>query len=162
VSPSPRRAALAILAVAFAVSSRSGAEAPVEERALDAVAIPAERSPSPKLPEWTGATRVRPTRRGAEAASCWVDLVREWARVKCSRETFAISLLGGEVEGVAFWIDQATKEGVVLMPLRRGGKHVVQLWKAGTDRTGGFAPQPALVLQEYWLEGAPGPVLTLL
>ena len=48
------------------------------------------------------------------------------------------------------------------MPLRRGGKHVVQLWKRGKDPSGGFAPQPTLLLQAYWLEDAPSPVLTLL
>jgi hypothetical protein len=157
-----RPVALAVLLVTLAAPSRSGAESPDEERALDAVALPAERSPSPKLPEWAGATRVRPTRRSAAAAGCRVEVLREWLHVKCAAETFALSLLGGDSEGVAFWIEPSTKEGVVLLPLRRGGKHVVQLWKAGKDRTGGFAPQPALLLQEYWLEGAASPVLTIL
>jgi hypothetical protein len=153
---------LAILVVTLALPSRSGADAPADERPLDAVAFPAERSPSPKLPEWAGATHAKPTRRSAAASSCRVEIVREWVEVKCPGDTFALSLLGGDSEGVAFWIEPATKEGVVLMPIRRGGKHVVQLWKAGTDRTGAFAPQPTLLLQEYWLEGAPSPVLTLL
>jgi hypothetical protein len=154
----------AILAAGLAAPARSGAQAPPveEERSLEAVVLPAERSPSPKLPEWAGAVRVAPSRRSAAGASCRADVVREWLRVKCPGETFALSLLGGDSDGVAFWIDAATKEGVALMPLRRGGKHVVQLWKAGTDRTGGFAPQPSLLLQEYWIEGAAAPVLTLL
>jgi hypothetical protein len=158
----PRRAAVALLTVALALPSPSGAEAPEDERALDAVVIPAERSPSPKLPEWAGATRVRPTRISAAAAGCRVDVLREWLHVKCAGETFALSLLGGDLDGIAFWIEPSTKEGTVLMPLRRGGKHVVQLWKAGKDRAGGFAPEPTLLLQEYWLEGAAAPVLTLL
>jgi hypothetical protein len=157
-----RKSTFALVAVALAVTSRSGAEAPEGERAFDTLAIPTERSPSPKLPEWAGATPVMPARRSAGASVCRADIVREWLRVKCARETFAISLLGGDFEGVAFWIDPGTKEGVAQMPLRRGGRHVVQLWRAGKDRAGGFAPEPSLLIQEYWLEGAPSPVLTIL
>jgi hypothetical protein len=156
-------AAIAVFALVLAAApAPSGAQGPAEERALDTAVIPPERSPSPKLPEWAGATRVRPARRSAAAAGCQVDLLREWLHVKCPGETFALSLVGGDAEGVAFWIEPASKEGVVLMPLRRGGKHVVQFWKSGKDSSGGFTPQPSLLLQEYWLDSAAGPVLTLL
>ena len=51
--PNPRLVAAALVAVAaVAAPARSVAQAPEEERALDAVTIPADRSPSPKLPEW--------------------------------------------------------------------------------------------------------------
>jgi hypothetical protein len=131
------------------------------DRELSAVVLPGERSPSPKLPEWTGAVRVRPTR-ASPRAICRAEVVREWLRVRCSVETFAISLLGGDFEGIAFWIDPATHDGEVLMPLRRGGRHVFQLWKAGKDKAGAFTPEPTLVIQEHWLEGAPAPTLTIL
>jgi hypothetical protein len=151
--------AIAIAAASFVAPARSIAD-PEEERALDAVAIPSERSPSPKVADWTTAIRVRPTRR-SPAASCRVEIVREWMRAKCAGEAFAISMLGGDIDGIAYWIDPATKEGEVLMPLRRGGKHVFQFWKPGRDRTGAFAPEPGLVVQQYWLEGAAAPTVTI-
>jgi hypothetical protein len=152
-----RRAILSVLALLLIAP----AEPPVEERPLDGAALPAERSPTPKPAEWTAAPRVRPTRLGPAAAGCRAYLVREWMRVRCPGEIFALSLLGGDVEGVAFWIDPATKEGEVLFPLRRGDRRVVQLWKAGRDARGGFSPEPAVVLQEHWLSGASSPVVTI-
>jgi hypothetical protein len=156
-----RAVALAALCALLAAPLRSDADGPDDEKPLDAAPIPTEKSASPKAAEWGGALHVRPTRRGAAAASCHADLVREWLRVKCASETFAISFLGGDMDGFAFWIDPTTKDGEVMMPLRRGAKHVFQLWKAGKDRTGAFAPVPTLVVQEYWLEGAAAPIVTV-
>lgn len=135
--------------------------APEEERALDAPAPPAERTAAPKPAEWPSAPRVRPTRRGPAAAGCRGYLLREWLRVRCPGETFAISLLGSTDQSVAFWIDPATKEGEVLLPLRQGERHVVQLWKAGKDAAGNFMPEPKVVLQAYWIEGAAAPTVTI-
>jgi hypothetical protein len=87
--------------------------------------------------------------------------VREWLRIKCAGEAAALSLLGGDVDGIAYWIDPVTKEGEVLMPLRRGGRHVFQLWKPGKDRTGAVVPEPSLVIQQHWLAGARAPVVTI-
>jgi hypothetical protein len=157
-----RGLAIAALVALVATPARSGADGPDEERPLDGAPIPAEKSGSPKSPEWGAALRVRPARRSAAAAACRADLVREWIRVKCASETFAISMLGGDLDGFAFWIDPLTKDGEVMMPLRRGNKHVFQFWKAGKDSAGAFAPVPTFVVQEYWLEGAPAPVLTVL
>lgn len=148
-------------AAALLSSSLAASETPEEERPLESVAIPAEKSPLPKADEWRAAPRVRPTRRGSAAAGCRAYVVREWMRVRCAGEAFALSMLGGDADGVAFWIDPATKEGEVLMPLRRGGRRVVQMWKAGRDAGGAFAPQPLVVLQQHWIEGAPAPVVTL-
>jgi hypothetical protein len=155
-----RAATIAALA-ALVAPAPAASETPEEERPLDAVAIPADRSPLPKPNEWPAAPRVRPTRRGPAAAGCRAYLLREWMRVRCAGEAFALSLLGGDADGVAFWIDPATKEGEALLPLRRGGRHVVQIWKAGRDATGVFVPEPLVVLQQHWIEGAPAPVVTL-
>jgi len=88
-----------------------------------------------------------------------VHVVRDWIRVRCETETFAISLLGGD-GSAAFWIDPKTKAGEAQFRLRPGGRQVIQLWKAGKDERGGFAPAPAVLVQAYWLSGA-APVLTL-
>ncbi len=156
------RPALACACSAFVVLLARPAGADGEaERALDAMSIPTERSPSPKLQEWSSALRVRPTRTSPRV-SCRSEVVREWLRVRCAGEAFAISLLGGDVEGIAFWIDPVSHEGEVLMPLRRGGRHVFQLWKATKDGASAFTPEPMLVVQEHWLEGATAPTLTIL
>jgi hypothetical protein len=158
-----RRAfAVAALVTLVAWPARSGADGPDEERPLDGAPIPTEKSGSPKSPEWGTALRVRPTRRGTAAAVCKADLVREWLRVKCASETFAVSMLGGDLDGSAFWIDPLTKDGEVMMPLRRGNKHVFQFWKPGKDAAGAFSPVPTFVVQEYWLDDGSPPVLTVL
>lgn len=155
-------AALAVIGAALLSPTPAASQGtpPDEERALEGSAIPSERSPIPKAPEWSGAQRVRPTRRGPAALACRAYLVREWLRVRCPGEAFALSLLAGDVD-VAFWIDPQTKEGEVMMPLRPGSKHVVQLWKAGRDAGGGFAPEPLCAVQEHWIAGAAAPVVTI-
>ncbi|APR84927.1 Hypothetical protein A7982_10276 [Minicystis rosea] len=149
------------LAVALAPSPAASQPASGEERPLASMPIPTEKSPTPKPSEWANAPRVSPTRRGPAAADCRSYLLREWLRVRCSGEIFALSMLGGDQDGLAFWIDPATKDGEVLMPLRRGGRHVVQLWKAGKDAAGEFTPEPLLVVQQHWIDGAPAPAVTL-
>ncbi len=101
------------------------------------------------------------TRRGPAAAGCRAYLLREWLRVRCAGEVFALSLLGGDQQGVAFWIDPKTKEGEALFPLRRGGKHIVQMWKADKDATGAFVPAPLVVVQQHWTRDAAAPTVTL-
>jgi hypothetical protein len=178
---SRRLAALAVLAAALAApaaavsqtapagsaasapaGSAASAPAPAEEeRPLDPASIPAEKSPAPRPGEWTTAIRVLPTRRGPAAAGCRAYLLREWLRVRCPGAPFALSMLGGELDGIAFWIDARTSEGEVLLPLRRGGRHVFQFWKGGKDEAGAFVAQPLLVLQQYWVDGGAAPVVTL-
>lgn len=150
---------LGALVLSPAPASSQGSP-PDEEKALDGAMIPAAKSPIPKAAEWGDAPRVRPTRRGPAALACRAYLRREWLRVRCPGEAFALSLLGGDVD-VAFWIDPKTAEGEVMMPLRPGSKHAVQLWRSGRDAAGGFAPEPLVVVQQHWIEGAPAPIVTI-
>ncbi|MFT3776644.1 MAG: hypothetical protein QM820_65740 [Minicystis sp.] len=159
--------AAAVLAPAPVSSQTAQAVAPPlpvpsVERPLTFIPIPADRTSVPKPSEWASAVRVRLTRQGPAAAPCSAWALREWLRVRCATDVFALSLLGGELDGVAFWIDAKTKEGEVILPLRRGGRHVVQLWKSGKDAQGAFAPEPLVLLQQHWVEGEPAPVVTLL
>jgi hypothetical protein len=133
-----------------------------EEKPLDGDAIPAEKSKSPKVAEWAAAPQVKLTRKGPAAATCRAHLVREWMRVRCVGEVFAISLVGGSPEGVAFWIGGTAAEpfGEILTPVRRGDRRVFQLWAPGKDAAGMFAPKPMLVVQEQWVEGQKTPVVT--
>jgi hypothetical protein len=166
-----RRLALGILAlaaIAWPGVAPAGPDDPAasaagrEEKPLDGGAIPAEKSKSPQATEWTTAPRVKLTRQGPAAATCQAQLVREWMRVRCAGQVFAISLLGGSPEGVAFWIGGSAEEpfGEILTPVRRGDRRVFQLWAPSKDAAGVFAPKPMLVVQEQWVEGQKDPILT--
>lgn len=166
-----RRLTLGILAlaatawpsVAPAEPSAPTASAPGdEEKPLDGDAIPAEKSKSPKAAEWLAAPRVKLTRKGPAAATCRAQLVREWLRVRCEGQVFAVSLVGGSPEGVAFWIGGTAAEpfGELLTPVRRGDRRVFQLWAPGKDAAGMFVPKPMLVVQEQWVEGQKSPIVT--
>jgi hypothetical protein len=159
---------LALAAIAWSSLAPAGPNDPVanapggEERPLDGDAIPAEKSRSPKVTEWPAAPQVKLTRKGPAAASCHARLLREWMRVRCEGQVFAVSLLGGSPEGVAFWIGGTAEEpfGEILTPVRRGDRRVFQLWAPGKDAAGAFVAKPMLVVQEQWVEGQRTPIVT--
>ncbi len=122
-----------------------------------------EKTPLPTAAEWASAARVSLTRVGPAAAACDAYRVREWLRIKCPKlKTFAGSLLAGNVEGIAFWIDPPSEDhkGSVQFPVRRGDRRIIQLWTFGTDAEGAFAPRPAIVIQEQWVLGDAAPIVT--
>ena len=123
-----------------------------------------ERSPVPTAKEWQTATPMQLSRVSPAAAGCKATRVREWLRVRCAQRTFALSLLGGSNEGLAFWIgpEEQGAPGEVQFPLRRGDRRVLQFWAQGKDAQGEFVPEPALVLQEHWLPGEESPFISLL
>ncbi|HZF50094.1 MAG TPA: hypothetical protein VE093_15655 [Polyangiaceae bacterium] len=157
--------ALAVLArpsVAPASDPASNNAPADEEKPIDGDAIPAEKSKSPKAAEWLTAPRVKFARKGPAAATCRAQIVREWMRVRCEGQVFAVSLVGGSREGVAFWIGGTAAEpfGEVLTPVRRGDRRVFQFWSPGKDAAGMFVPKPMLVVQEQWVEGQKAPIVT--
>ena len=123
-----------------------------------------ERSPVPTAAEWAAATELHASRTSPRAKACRLTRVREWLRVRCAVDTFAISLLGGSNEGLSFWIGPPSEGrfGEVQMPLRRGDRRVVQLWGTKTDPAGVVEIVPSIVVQEAWVEGEPGPIVTVL
>jgi hypothetical protein len=50
----------------------------------------------------------------------------------------------------------------VQMPLRRGDRRVVQLWAYGKAADGSAVPEPAVVVQEHWLDGEAAPTVSVL
>ena len=122
---------------------------------LAEMVFPDQKSPTPKLSEWLSAPLVGLSRSGPAAAGCRARLVREWMRIRCVGQVFAVSLLAGTPEGIAFWIGGTEGDvfGEVLMPLRRGDRRVFQLWAPGQDAAGAFVPKPMLVVQEQWVTG---------
>lgn len=123
--------------------------------------LPTAKSPAPTATEWASAKGASLTR---NRARCQALRVREWLRVRCTGETFAVSLLGGSNDGLAFWIGEHEGRpfGEVQMPVRLGDRRVVQLWKTGTDAAGASVIEPSVVIQELWLEGDAAPIVTVL
>jgi hypothetical protein len=156
-------AAAAALAVARATPADEAARLPPRATLARDVPGPA-RSALPTAEEWLGATQVKLTRTSPRAAACAASRVREWLRVRCATPTFAISLLGGETDGLSFWIggEAEGRFGEVQLPLRRGDRRVVQLWATRDSGGGSAAVVPALVLQEVWVEDDAAPTVTVL
>lgn len=123
-----------------------------------------EKSAVPTAKEWVDASPVKLTRTSPAASGCSARRVREWLRVRCPAKTFALSLLGGSNEGLAFWIGPETEGqfGEVQFPLRRGDRRVIQFWGTKTDPAGVGELAPALVLQEQWVEGEAAPMVSVL
>jgi hypothetical protein len=154
----PRPAAPSASASASAPPAPPVNDAPL----LDADPPSADKSPSPKPDEWSKATPVRLTRTSPTGGGCRAVRVREWLRIRCATKTFAVSLLGGSNEGVAFWIGPESdgQPGEIQFPLRRGDRRVFQFWAYGKDAEGGFQAKPLLVVQEQWIEGDAAPIVT--
>lgn len=123
-----------------------------------------EKTPVPKHDEWAGAAPMKLSRTSPRASGCVSTRVREWLRIRCPNRTFALSLLGGSNEGLAFWIgpEAEGQPGEVQFPLRRGDKRVIQFWEQGKDAAGNPVPRPSLIVQEHWLEDEPEPTVTVL
>lgn len=149
---------------AIAGAASSAAATGPTPSSLEADVPSAEKSPVPSAKEWQTATTVKLTRRSPAASGCTAKRVREWLRVRCPVKTFALSLLGGSNEGLAFWIgpEAEGRFGEVQFPLRRGDVRVVQFWGTKTDPTGVGEVVPSLVLQEQWVEGEAAPMVSVL
>lgn len=124
-----------------------------------------EKPVAPKPKEWLGATRVRFTRRGAGAPTCQMRRLREWLRVRCEGDFLAVGQIAGTAEGVTVWVHEPQTSlpnaAEITFPMRPGDRRIFQIF--GFDTYGGPVPYPrgGPVLQAYWLEGAPAPVVLL-
>ena len=122
------------------------------------------RSKIPTAEEWRTATPVKLSRQSPRAAACATVRVREWLRVRCPMEAFAVSLLGGANDGLSFWIGEDSRGafGEVQLALRPGDRRVVQLWATRTEASGVAIVEPSIVLQELWVVGESAPTVTVL
>lgn len=124
------------------------------------VAVPETPSDAPTKEEWASAkvaTEARVTQPG-----CAVKRVREWYRVTCTSETW-IGLISGSREGVTFGCAKRSREDSncsesvsVQFPARRGDRRAFELFSWGK-----WGPSPDAILMEQFLEGDPGPQISL-
>jgi hypothetical protein len=142
---------------------------PVEEEKpidFEPIVIDDKDSKTPKLSDWQTATRVRITQRGPRAEGCRAWRTRAWVKVHCAVRTTAVSLLGGSFKGVSMWLRDppagapAPEAAEVIFPIRPGDRRVFEFFSFG-ETYGGSMVSPGLVLQEYWIEGAPAPTLVM-
>ena len=160
---------LSVSIVLGVLGARSASSLPASPSAapgapLDADVPGTDKSSVPSAKEWQSATAVPLSRTSEAAAGCLATRVREWMRVRCPVDTFALSLLGGSNESLSFWIgpESEGRFGEVQFPLRRGDRRVVQFWTQRKEADGSVVPEPGLVLQEQWIEGEPSPTVTVL
>jgi len=91
--------------------------------------------------------------------------VREWLRVTCGIQMAAVALIAGNPEGVTVWVKGRTEEGEVsgpaeaMFPMRPGDRRIFQFFDLEPGSWGSGFPKNGPVVQAYWLEGAPAPVV---
>lgn len=171
----PIAATLGLVSVMAAVSMAADAgvdagpqELAEEEKPIDfePIVISDKDPKTPKLSDWTKATRVRFTSRGPRAQSCRAWRFQEWIKVHCDTRTTATSLLAGSFKGVSMWLREppagspAPEAAEVIFPIRPGDRRIFEFFSFG-ETYGGSMVSPGLVLQEYWLEGASVPTLVM-
>lgn len=158
------------LALAFALSlpATTLAVMPITPVPLTGKLLGDARSPQPTRDEWSTQQRhVKLTRSSKAASRCLASVVREWLRLRCSGGVAsAVTLLGGERDGVLFWIDpppdKATNipgDAEIIFPVRRGDRRLIQVWTLGPGYDGPLTVVPSFVVQEHWVDGAPDPTV---
>ena len=137
-----------------------------------------DRSPEPKAKEWAMAPRVGLDRSRyllfAEVEGppspiipCEARRVREWMRIRCTVSTGAISLLGGNAEGLALRLDPVKHEdfpmfpegGEIVFPVRRGDRREIEWLQVAFGYKGMNSVEPSFVLSEQWAPGDAHPLI---
>jgi hypothetical protein len=115
-------------------------------------------SPAPTNAEWAAATVAVEAR--VTDPGCKVLRLREWYRVGC--RTPWIELVAGTRQDVSFGCRRDSKDSIacdeswVVLPAHRGDRRVLELF--GWSKWG---PSPDAILTEQFLEGDPGPLVTV-
>jgi hypothetical protein len=146
-------------------------------RSYSADPLSAERSAEPKAKEWEAAPKValdRPSHllaatEGPSSTSCEARRLREWIRIRCTMTTGAISLLGGEHQGLAMHLDPVKKDDFsefpdgadIVFPVRRGDRRVIEWLMISFGYKGMQSMEPFLVLSEQWPEGDERPTIVV-
>jgi hypothetical protein len=123
------------------------------------VKVPETASEKPTKEEWEKAktaTEARVTQPG-----CDVKRVREWYRIACTSASW-MGMIGGTREGVSFGCKKRQKDDTncdvvsVEFPARRGDRRAFELFYWSK-----WGPAPDAIVTEQFLEGDPGPMITV-
>jgi hypothetical protein len=135
-----------------------------------------ERSAEPRATEWASAPQVAIDRSnpglfaettGPSFSHCEVRRVREWLRIHCAINTGAVSLLGGNRDGLAIRLDPTRHEewttfpegAEIVLPVRRGDRRVIEWLGIEFGYKGMNSVEPAFVLSEQWASGDDRPII---
>jgi hypothetical protein len=145
--------------------------APVREEGtpLDASPPGVEISKTPTIDEWKTAPQAKLAR---SVPACKSYRVREWLKIHCSGFPGAgASLVAGSRDGVLVWVDPAGGDGPdamakprdaeVVFPMRRGDGRLFQIAQFGEGYDGPIGWNNAYAVSEYWIDGEPGPIVTV-
>jgi hypothetical protein len=158
----PDAPASAAASASVSLASTSVVDAGPVLKAFDAEPFPQEKSSTPKAAEWKEAEEVRLT--NALPRSCRAYRLREWIKVHCSFVTSYITMLAGQRDGVAMFLDRSEWEGGppqagdLILPVRRGDRRMIEWGTFGDSYDGIGAAMVAFVISEQWVEGEPAPI----
>ncbi len=93
--------------------------------------------------------------------------MREWMRIRCHLITGAITLLGGEREGLSMRLDPFRKEewstfpegAQLVFPVRRGDRREIEWLVIAFGYKGMNSVEPAFELSEQWAPGDERPMI---
>lgn len=133
------------------------------------------RSAEPRAKEWASAPKVALDRSRAglfattsRPDTCEARRLREWVRIRCTITTGAISLLGGDSQGLAMRLDDFKREeflpsfpegGEVVFPVRRGDRRAIEWLEIASGYKGMTSVTPSFVLSEQWPPGDEAPTI---
>ena len=137
-----RRSFVAMTLFAALVSLQSaGVDAEALPKRFDAEPFEDKKTPAPTVKEWANAPPVLMT--SGLASGCKAFRIREWIKIHCADLiTLQLTLLGGEPEGVSFYIPPApqdetwTRRGEIIFPVRRGDRRMFEWATAGDSYSG--------------------------
>jgi hypothetical protein len=151
-------------------SSASAAPAPPPKERdpvpLASVVFPTEKSPTPKLDEWSSAPLVALSE-NSEKARCHARVVREWLKIHCDGPWGMIRELAGSPADVVFWIAPRTPtsslgDGAeIVVAVRKGDRRLIQFFGIMEGYEGPAWPTVAGFVEEQWDEGDDHPTVVL-
>lgn len=135
---------------------------------LETLTIPQEASPRPTIEEWKTAEHIRVTRRSAEGRACETYRVREWFKVKCTKNLAVVKQHGGNTNDVFFWIGPNNSSdwayvngGEVMFRMRPGDHRVFEFFQMFPDMCYGQQSWPWVIVDETWVEGEAKPTVVI-
>jgi len=134
------------------------------------VSSPLSAEPSAK--EWQHA---EPLALSRASDRCKAVRLQKWVQIRCNVYVTEVELIGGSAAGVSlrhskpyiqppshWWQHpEQTDDAVLTFPVQPGDRRLFQLVESDFVRWGGVDLDVRLAVSEHWLEGEPGPTITV-